>query len=100
MSELLETAMLLCFGLSWPLSVIKNIRAGTAKTMSLPFILLITAGYAAGISAKIMDGRINYVLAVYLANLFFVTVNLVVYFINRRNDRKRSNENVGKEKRA
>ena len=59
MAEILETAMLICFGLSWPLNVYKNIKARTAKSMSLQFILLIIVGYAAGITAKLLDHRIN-----------------------------------------
>ena len=39
MTEVLESVMLICFGLSWPISVIKNIKAHTAKNMSLKFIL-------------------------------------------------------------
>ena len=53
MGSALETMMLVCFGFSWPLNVIKAYKAGTAKGTSLPFILLIIAGYVAGISAKI-----------------------------------------------
>lgn len=87
MAEILETVMLLCFGASWPISVIKNIKAKTAKTMSLQFIMLIILGYIAGISAKIISHRINYVLIVYLFNLICVSINLVVYFINRRYDK-------------
>ena len=30
MAELLEAAMLVCFGLSWPLNAYKNYKAGTA----------------------------------------------------------------------
>ncbi|UKI55630.1 MAG: hypothetical protein L6V90_13845 [Treponema succinifaciens] len=66
MPEILETAMLVCFGLSWPISVVKNIKSKTAKNMSLRFILLIVVGYIAGISAKIILGSFNYVLAVYV----------------------------------
>ncbi len=87
LAEILETIMLICFGLSWPINVYKNIRARTAKSMSLGFILLIIVGYIAGITAKILMGRINYVLAVYVLNLAIVTVNLVVYFINRNLDK-------------
>lgn len=79
--------MLICFGLSWPMSVIKNIRARTARSMSLPFTLLIIVGYIAGITAKIMSGQVNFVLAVYLINLAIVSLNVIVYFINRRHDR-------------
>ena len=86
-AEILETIMLICFGLSWPINVYKNIRARTAKSMSLGFILLIIVGYIAGITAKILMGRINYVLAVYVLNLAIVTVNLVVYLINRNLDK-------------
>lgn len=87
MSEIFETLMLICFGLSWPMSVIKNIRAKTAKSMSLPFILLIITGYIAGIAAKLITGNVTFVLAVYILNLLMVSVNAAVYFINRRYDR-------------
>ena len=86
-AEILETIMLICFGLSWPINLYKNRRARTARSMSLGFILLIIVGYIAGITAKILMGRINYVLAVYVLNLAIVTVNLVVYFINRNLDK-------------
>lgn len=92
MSEILETAMLVCFGFSWPLSVIKNIKSKTAKSMSLPFILLIVTGYIAGIGAKLISGKINYVLVVYLVNFIFVSANLAVFFINKRNDKKAKGE--------
>ncbi len=88
MSEILETAMLICFGLSWPINLIKNIKAKTAKSTSLKFLLLITVGYLCGIAAKIVNSQYNYVLAVYFLNLAVVGANLVVYFINRRNDKR------------
>ncbi len=88
MSSILETAMLVCFGLSWPLNVIKAYRARTAKGTSLPFILLIITGYLAGIAAKLVSRHINYVLAVYILNLVIVSANLVVYFRNAALDRK------------
>ena len=87
MIEIFESVMLICFGLSWPMSVVKNIRAHSAKAMSLPFILLIIIGYIAGITAKICAGNYSFVLLIYGINLMFVGANLVVYFINRRCDR-------------
>lgn len=87
MANLLESTMLLCFGLSWPISVVKNLKAKTAKSTSLPFILLIISGYVAGIAAKFYSHNINYVLAVYIFNIVMVSANLVVYFINKRYDR-------------
>lgn len=88
MAELLESTMLVCFGLSWPMNLAKNIKAKSAKTMSLQFILLIIAGYIAGIAAKLYNHKFNYVLAVYLLNLVIVSANLIVYFINKRYDRQ------------
>jgi len=87
MSEMLEIIMLVCFGLSWPMSLVKNIKAKTARTMSLSFTLLIIVGYVAGITAKILSGQVNFVLVAYLLNLAIVSLNVVVYFINRRYDK-------------
>jgi len=88
MAELLECIMLVCFGFSWPLNVVKNIKSKSSKNMSLWFILLIIAGYIAGICAKIIRGTFNYVLVVYFINLIIVSVNIPVYFINKQYDRK------------
>ena len=88
MPELLEALMLICFGFSWPLNVYRNIKSHTAKGMSIAFILLIMTGYIAGISAKILCRNFSYVLAVYFINLAIVSVNLLVYFRNRKLDRK------------
>jgi len=87
MSEILEIIMLVCFGLSWPMSLVKNIKAKTAKTMSLSFTLLIIAGYIAGITAKILSNQVNFVLIAYLLNLAIVSMNVIVYFVNKKHDR-------------
>ena len=59
MAELLESTMLICFGLSWPMNLAKNIKAKSARNMSLQFILLIITGYIAGISAKLYNHRLD-----------------------------------------
>ena len=86
MAELLEAVMLVSFGLSWPISVMKNIRARSAKSMSLGFTLLIIAGYVSGITAKIISGKTNYVLAVYIINLLIVSANVAIYIRNKKLD--------------
>ena len=88
MSGIFETVMLVCFGLSWPLNVIKAYKARTTKGTSLPFILLIITGYIAGITAKLISGQLNYVLVVYLLNLAIVSLNVLVYIRNASLDRK------------
>lgn len=89
MGSILETVMLICFGFSWPLNVIKAYKAKTAKGTSLPFILLIITGYIAGIAAKVITGQINYVLIAYIVNLAIVSLNIVIYFRNVSLDKKR-----------
>ena len=89
MGSILETVMLVCFGFSWPLNVIKAYKAKTAKGTSLPFIMLIIIGYIAGISAKLISGQINYVLIAYILNLAIVSLNVIVYFRNISLDKKR-----------
>ena len=90
MGSILETTMLVCFGFSWPLNVIKAYKARTTKGTSLPFILLIIVGYIAGISAKVISGQINYVLIAYIINLAIVSLNIAIYFRNASLDKKHS----------
>ena len=92
MGSILETAMLLCFGFSWPLNVIKSYKARTAKGTSLPFILLIITGYVAGITAKVVNRQITYVLAAYILNLAIVSLNVIIYFRNLTLDKRRVQE--------
>ncbi|MGM9522212.1 MAG: hypothetical protein ACI3VB_07035 [Oscillospiraceae bacterium] len=87
-NQILETAMLVCFGVSWPFSLVRNIKAHSAKAMSLQFTLLIIAGYIAGIAAKLITHTFNYVLIAYLLNLAVVSANVVVYFVNRKVDKR------------
>lgn len=88
MGSIFESIMLICFGISWPLNVIKAFKAKTAKGMSLPFILLIIIGYIAGITAKLITHQVNYVLIVYLLNLAIVSLNIAVYCRNVALDKK------------
>ena len=90
LADLLEAGMLVCFGFSWPLNVVKAYRAKTARGTSLAFIILIITGYIAGISAKIINNQFNYVLVVYFLNLAIVSANVFVYIRNKRLDKKSS----------
>ena len=87
MASVLETVMLVCFGLSWPINLSKALKARTAKGTSLPFMLLIITGYIAGICAKLVSGQINYVLIAYILNLCIVSLNVAIYFRNAALDK-------------
>ncbi len=88
LAHLLEAGMLVCFGFSWPLNVVKAYKARTAKGTSLAFIILIITGYIAGIAAKIINNQFNYVLGVYFLNLAIVSANVFVYLRNKSLDKK------------
>lgn len=53
MAEILEVIMMVSFGASWPLNVVKSYKARTTKGKSLTFLLLILFGYAAEIISLI-----------------------------------------------
>ena len=96
MAELLEIIMLISFGASWPLNVIKSYRARTAKGKSLPFLCLIIFGYIAGIASKFVNEDYMahfsekwYVLCFYVLNLIMVALDLGMYFRNRKLDQKK-----------
>jgi len=89
MANFLETCMLICFGLSWPVAAVKLWRSKTAKGASVFFYFIIMAGYLLGIGAKIAAGNLSYVLGMYALNFLMVGLNVVLYFRNRRFDRQR-----------
>ena len=89
-----EIGMILAFGISWPINLIKAWRARTTRGTSILFLGLIFFGYVAGIIAKFVnpDYMANfsqrwYVLIVYFFNLIMVALNIVVYFMNRKIDK-------------
>ena len=85
-----ELGMLICFGVSWPISVWKSYTSGSTKGKSVIFTSAIILGYLAGICGKILGGNINYVLMLYVLNLCFVSVDFALYFINRKKERGQS----------
>ncbi|MBQ9079901.1 MAG: hypothetical protein IJY27_02405 [Clostridia bacterium] len=87
MQQIFEFIMLTCFGLSWPLSVYKSIKSRSTQGKSLVFIIAIIIGYISGILGKIVGGQMTYVLAIYCFNLAVVSLDLVLYFINRHHEK-------------
>lgn len=84
--------MLVCFGISWPVNVMKSIQMKSAKGKSLAFLIAIFVGYIFGIIHKLIYSR-DGVLYLYILNLIMVGMDLALYFVNRRRDRE--NEVVG-----
>ena len=88
-AEIFEIIMIVCFGFSWPMNVIKSYRARTTKGKSLPFLLLIITGYVFGIIGKLIGGSFKWhVLFFYVLNLAMVSVDLALYVRNYRLDKQ------------
>ena len=99
MPELFEIIMLISFGSSWPLNVIKSIKMRSTKGKSLPFLLLIIFGYICGITSKLINpvymasfSEKWYVLFFYVLNLSMVTLDLCLYFRNASIEKKQQSE--------
>ena len=89
MTELFEALMVICFGISWPVSIVKSHRSRTATGKSILFLCFIFFGYICGITSKLISGRITYVFVFYVLNLIMVGIDIGLYFRNRELDRKR-----------
>jgi len=79
--------MVISFGISWPMSIYKSVKARSAKGKSLFFLFFILFGYACGIACKIFLGSINYVFVFYVINFFMVFTDILLYFRNKGIDR-------------
>ena len=89
MAEFLEALMIICFGISWPASLVKSWKVRTAKGKSIMFLICIETGYICGILAKLISGNISYVVAFYVINSIFVAADIVLYFRNLNLDKAR-----------
>ena len=85
--QIFEVVMLVCFGLSWPISVYKSLRSGSTQGKSAVFIVAIIIGYISGIMGKIFNEQLTYVLIIYCFNLVVVTVDLILFVKNRKRER-------------
>lgn len=88
MSELLEIIMVVSFGMSWPMNVIKSYKTRTTKGKSLGFLILIFFGYICGIASKLLAPEFKwYVLFFYILNFIMVGADLVLYWRNYKLDK-------------
>ena len=79
--------MVVLFGLSWPLNIIKSIKAKTAKGRSIFFVICVMIGYVCGIISKILNDNITYVFIFYCLNLVMVGVDLGFCIRNMKLDK-------------
>ena len=94
-TELLEAFTILCFGLSWPISIYKSYVSKTAKGKSLFFEVFLLVGYAIGIFRKVLlltaQGSIDTIFYLsfffYILNFIEITIDILLYFRNCRYDK-------------
>lgn len=92
LSQLFEAGMLVCFGISWPVAVLRTCRSRRTEGISMAFLLLIFAGYFSGMGAKFVAAMIaapeggfvqlvmalQPVTALYFLNAFFVGMQIML----------------------
>lgn len=92
--DLMEALTILCFGLSWPISIRKSYISRTAKGKSLFFEVFLLLGYAVGIVRKGIQytameshGWVFFLSFIfYVLNSLMILVDVSLYFRNRKLD--------------
>lgn len=87
MANILETLMIVSFGVSWPLSIIRSYRSRSTKGKSVLFSFFILFGYLCGIASKIMTHNFNLAFYFYIPNIIMVATDTCLWFRNRRIER-------------
>ena len=80
-----EISMLVCFGVSWPVAVIKTYKTKNVKGKSFLFLFLILLGYVFGIIHKIVY-NLDYVIWLYIANGILVLADMALWFRYKDNN--------------
>ena len=81
---LFEILMLLCFAFAWPFSIHKQWKTGKSTGKSILFSYIVLAGYTFGILNKFVNDDMNYVLFFYILDFCLVSVDMALYYRNRR----------------
>ena len=88
MRTVLEAGMLICFGFAWPVNIYKSLKSGTAAGKSVLFLYVVVLGYLCGIVNKALYNA-DYVMWLYVLNMLMVTVDISLFYRNRRLDAAR-----------
>lgn len=80
-----EALMLICFGVSWPVSIAKSIRTKRVIGKSRLFMGIVCFGYLSGIIHKVLHS-FDWVTALYALNMCMVATDLVLYYRYRHLD--------------
>jgi hypothetical protein len=81
--SIFEIIMLVCFGAAWPASIYRSYVSRATAGKSLAFLLIIEAGYVAGIFHKVLYSH-DLVIYLYILNAVMVFADIMLYWRNRR----------------
>jgi NAD/NADP transhydrogenase beta subunit len=87
--QVLEAGMLICFGVSWPVDILKTLRTRRTEGKSLVFMSLVLSGYMLGLGAKLARaaevGEMPELISVlYVFNAVMIVVDIAVTLRMRR----------------
>lgn len=102
-TSVMETLMVICFGISWPINIIKAWKSKTAKGSSVLFYFFIWIGYIfamVGKIAMIIGNSPNpwyetvkwYVMFFYVLNIIMVSAGIIIYLRNKWFDKRSVSE--------
>ncbi len=91
LGEILESMMLLCFAASWPFNIYRSWKCRTAVGKSIMFEVIVVIGYFCGVGSHIVNDQINVVIAFYIVDIVLVSIDMYLYFRNRKLDKQRLN---------
>ena len=80
-----EIIMLICFGVSWPVAIIKTLRSKTVKGVSPFFYWFVFTGYVAGTMHKIIFS-FDLVIILYILNCFTVGTQIILYYYYKKSE--------------
>lgn len=83
-----EAGMLACFGVAWPINIIKSYKSRTAAGKSIFFQWAILVGYVCGIIHKLLYSQ-DLVLFLYILNFVMVSIDTVLYYRNIKLDEEK-----------
>lgn len=87
--SIFEAGMLICFGIAWPINIIKSLRSRTAAGRSILFQWAVLIGYVSGITHKILYSR-DIVMYLYILNFIMVGIDTALYYRNKHLDKLRA----------
>jgi hypothetical protein len=88
-----EIVMLACFGFAWPISIHKSITSKSTGGKSPMFSYVVILGYLSGMTHKWLYSR-DLVLVLYAINMAMVTIDLLVFYRNRRLEKAKNSQKV------